>query len=119
MINRLAKGRRIETLARKFYEARGWRVRKHEWSRWGDKDYWGWADLWLIAPHRMPTLVQVRVRSEASHLERDGKILAAKDLLGCGFRVVLLLYAGKRARRVPEWEERAMLSDGTWVKTYP
>lgn len=119
MINRLAKGRRIETLARKWYESRGWRVRKHEWSKWGEKDWWGYADLWCIAKGREPMLVQVRVREEAGHLERDGKMEAARELEGCGFRLVLLLYGGKRRARAPEWEERAMLSDGTWVRTYP
>jgi hypothetical protein len=121
MINALAKGRRIERLAKAWYEARSWRVYRPIWSRFGAKDIYGWGDLLCVRPRSEPLLVQVRARSggSPSALARDGKCDACRDLVGCGFRLVLLLYAGKRTKRVPEWEERSLLYPGEWVRTFP
>lgn len=118
-MNTLAKGKRIERLARKWYEARGWTVYAPPWNRWGEKDILSWGDLLCVRSWEGPKLVQVRVREGGSEsaLRRDGKTDAWKRLEFSGLRLILLLYAGKRRRRVPEWEERAFIM-GRWTTIY-
>lgn len=115
MVNALAKGKRIEALARKLLERDGWICYRPPWNRWGEKDIFSWGDILAVKRWYEPHLIQVRTRSggSPSALKKDGKIGNVPYLKECGMTIVLLLYGGKRRKIVPEWEARLYIK-GDW-----
>jgi len=93
--NKVAKGRRLETLAAASLTADGWSVERKPWSKWASKDFWG---CWDILALRYPILKMIQVKTNSCPKSVRDKLAAFK--VPAGAQKEIWIYKTKKR----EWK---------------
>lgn len=97
-MNKKAKGQRIENLAKKLLEEKGYLVEKKNWSKYGSPDFFGWFDLVAVKGDKV---TWIQVKSNKTHFytarKKIGYFLYENQL---AINCEIWLYEGRNRWRI-------------------